>query len=139
MAATTLDRNTKKRGPIRQRVLPLAAATTIPVGVIVAVATPSVGAVNGSDTATHVVMGLSCQRAAAADGDTKIVVELGIFNLGNDGTITAADIGQPCTVLDNQTVSKAATTTNDIIAGYITEVDADGVWVDMTQAKIAAA
>jgi len=143
MAATSLDRNTKKRGPIRQIVLDLATTATgaaaIPIGTIVSVATPSAGAVRGADTATHVVMGLACQAADYAAGDRRIVVERGIFNLGNDGTITAADVGQPCTVLDNQTVSKAATTTNDIIGGYITEVDADGVWVDMTQAKIAAA
>lgn len=144
MAATTLDRNTLKRGPLRQIVLALSAASTgaaaIPVGVMVGVATPSVGAVNAADNvAGLVVMGLSCQRANAADGDTKIAVERGIFCMGNDGTITAANVGQACTVLDNQTVSLAATTTSDIIAGYITEVTADGVWVDMTQAKIAAA
>lgn len=139
MAATTLDRNTKKRKIDRQIVLPLATGAVIPIGVMVAVATPSVGAVNAADTATHVVMGLSCQAASQTAGDTKIVVERGVFLMGNDGTITAADVGQSCTVLDNQTVSKAATTANDIIAGYITEVDSEGVWVDMTQAKIAAA
>jgi hypothetical protein len=143
MAATSLDRNTKKRGPIRQRVLALSSAATgalaIPTGTMVSVATPSAGAVRAGDTATHVLMGMACQAADFALGDTKVVVELGIFNWGNDGTITAADVGQPCTILDNQTVSKAATTANDIIGGYIVEVDADGVWVDQTQAKIAAA
>jgi predicted RecA/RadA family phage recombinase len=139
MAATTLDRNTKKRGPIRQKVLAMATGSTIPIGVMVSVATPSAGAVNAADTATHVVMGVSCQAASQAAGDTKIVVEAGIFNMANDGSITAVLVGQPCFVVDNQTVGTAAGPTNDIIAGYVVEVDADGVWVDMTQAKIAAA
>lgn len=143
MAATSLDRNTKKRGPIRQIVLDLAAASTgaaaIPIGTIVSTLAASTGALRGADTATHIVQGIACQAANYANGDRRIVVERGIFNLGNDGTITAANVGALATVLDNQTVSLAATTTNDIGAGWIVEVDADGVWVDMTQAKIAAA
>lgn len=139
MAATTLDRNTLKRKITRQIVLPLAAATNIPIGVLVAVATPSVGAVNASDTATHVVMGVSCMAVSAAAGDTKVVVERGVFQFANDGTITAASVGQLATVLDNQTVSLAATTTNDIGAGFIEEVDADGVWISLEGGKVAAA
>jgi len=139
MAATTLDRNTKKRKIDRQIALDLAAATTIPIGVMVSVATPSVGAVNASDTATHVVMGVSCQRGEYTNGDRRIIVEKGVFLMGNDASITAAHVGQPCYVVDNQTVGLAAGPTNDIIAGYISEVDGEGVWVDMTQAKIAAA
>lgn len=143
MAATSLDRNTKKRGPIRQIVLDLAAAATgaaaIPTGTIVSTLAAGTGALRGADTATHIVQGIACQAGNFANGDRRIVVERGIFNLANDGTITAANVGALATVLDNQTVSLAATTTNDVGAGYIVEVDADGVWVDMTQAKIAAA
>jgi hypothetical protein len=140
MTATTLDRNTFKRGPIRQRVLPLATGAVIPYGVMVSVATPAAGAVNAADTASHVVMGVSCMRADQTLGDAEIVLEQGIFKFFHDGTITAANIGQLCTVLDNQTVSLAATTTNDIGAGYIDSIESTTeVWVDMTQAKIAAA
>lgn|SRR5678816_1791259 len=139
MAATTLDRNTRKRGPIKQRVIPLATGAVIPYGVMVSVATPSAGAVNAADTATHVLMGVSCMPASQTAGDTEIVLEQGIFLFNHDGTITAADIGQLCTVLDNQTVSKAATTTNDIPAGYIDSVESTTeVWVDMTMSKIGA-
>jgi hypothetical protein len=140
MAATSLDRNTLKKGPIRQIVLPMATGAVIPIGVMVAVATPSAGAVNAIEAANMVVMGLSCQAANQTLGDTKIVVERGIFCMANNGNITAAHVGQPAFVIDNQTVGLAAdTATADIIAGYITEVTGDGVWVDMTQAKIAAA
>jgi metal-dependent amidase/aminoacylase/carboxypeptidase family protein len=138
MAATTLDRNTKKRLIERQIVLTLAASTTIPLGVMVA--TNAAGlAVNASDTAALVVQGISCQAASTALGDTKIVVERGVFNMGNDGNVVAASVGTLLTVLDNQTVSTAATTTNDIGAGYCEEIDADGVWVSMLGGKVAAA
>ena len=43
----------------------------------------------------------------------------------NDGTITVANgVGRNATILDDQTVSLAATTTNDIVAGEIEAVDA---------------
>lgn len=138
MAATTLDRNTKVRFIERTIVLPLATGAKIPYGVMVAVATPSVGAVNAGDTATHVVMGWSSQAVDQTAGDTKITVHRGVANFANDGTITAADAGQLCTVLDNQTVSKAATTAQDITAGYIEEVDSDGVWVSFLGGKVGA-
>jgi hypothetical protein len=138
MAATTLDRNTFKRGPIRQQVLPLATGSVIPIGVMVMTLTPSTGAINAADTATGIVAGVSCQAADQTKGDKKIVVEKCIARMNNDGTITAANVGAVATVLDNQTVSLAATTTNDVGAGIIDSVDADGVWVDMTGARVAA-
>lgn len=143
MAATSLDQNPAKRGPIRQVVLDLASTSTgasaIPIGTIVSTATPSAGAVRGADAAGQVVQGIACQAANFANGDRRIVVERGIFRLPQDGTITAAAVGSLATLLDNNTVSLAATTTNDIGVGWIVEVDSVGVWVDMTQAKIAAA
>jgi hypothetical protein len=143
MTATSLDQNIGKRGPIRQIVLDLASTATgaaaIPIGTIVATAATSAGAVRAADTAGLVVQGIACQAANFANGDRRIVVERGIFRLAQDGSITAANVGQLATVLDNNTVSLAATTTNDIGAGWIVEVDSIGVWVDMTQAKIAAA
>lgn len=139
MAATTLDRNTKKQYIQRQIRLTLTAATAIPAGVIVTVAAAGT-ALNGADTAAHVTMGVSAHAVDYAAGDRDIIVERGCFWLGNDGTITIADVGKACTILDNQTVSKAATTTNDIIAGYIEDVDATlGVLVAMLGGLVAAA
>jgi len=138
MAATTFDRNTKKRFIERQVVLTLAAATTIPAGVMVA--TNAAGlAVNASDTAALVVQGLSAQAASTALGDTKIVVERGVFNMANNGNVVAATVGVLVTVVDNQTVGLAADTANDIGAGYCEEIDSDGVWVSMLGGKVAAA
>lgn len=139
MAATTLDRNTKKRFIERQIVLTLAASTTIPQGVMVA--TNAAGlAVNASDAAALVIQGISAQAATSVgSSDTKIVVERGVFNLGNNGNVVAATVGVSVTVVDNQTVGLAADTAQDIIAGYCEEVDSEGVWVSMLGGKVAAA
>lgn len=137
MAATTTDRNTRARKIDRQQRCELKSGSVIPAGAIVA--TDATGrAVNGADTAGLIVQGRAEHSASYADGDREIVVGKGIFLYANDGTITIADVGGVCTVLDNQTVSKAATTTNDIAAGHIEEVTSEGVWVDMMGGKIAA-
>lgn len=138
MTATALDRNTFKRGPIRQQVLPLATGAVIPFGVMVMTLTPSTGALNAADTATGNVLGMSCMAASQTAGDTKIITERCIAKFAQDGTITAANIGALCEVVDNQTVS-LTTTTNHIKAGYIDSVESDGVFVDMLMTKIGAA
>jgi hypothetical protein len=131
MTATTVDRQTPATHIERPMEFDLKAATDIPAGVIVC--TDATGsAVNGADAAALVCQGRSAHSASYAGGDRKIVIERGTFWWGNDGTITAADIGGQATILDNQTVSKAATTTADIPAGKIQKVDATlGVLVDM--------
>jgi hypothetical protein len=138
MAATTIDRNTLSRRLERQIVLKLEAATDIPAGAMVAVNAAG-NAVNASDSVGLVVMGRAQHRATYTAGDREIEVMRGVFLWANDGTIVQADVGRLCTVLDNQTVSKAATTVNDIGAGYIEEVTAEGVWVAQTGGLVAAA
>jgi hypothetical protein len=140
MAATTNDRNTK--WSYIERILPpipLTAATKIPAGVMVMVVSGTGTALNGADTANGICMGVSTQLVDTTLGHTKCPVQRGAAWFGNDGTITAANIGQQATILDNQTVSLAATTTNDIIAGSIEAVDAtDGVLVAFLGSKIGA-
>lgn len=139
MAATTLDRNTLMQGPLDdRRPIPMATGAVIPKGVMVAVATPSAGAVNAADLATHRVMGMSDQAADQTKGDDRIMVVQGVFLWGNNGSITAAHIGLTCTVVDNQTVGLAADTANDVIAGVIEAVEAGGVWVNQSAPNIAA-
>jgi hypothetical protein len=82
-------------------------------------------------------MGISMQAVDTTLGHTKCPVKKIRGWLANDGTITAANIGQKATVLDNQTLSLAATTTNDVNAGKILAVDATlGVCVDQTGGNI---
>ena len=138
MAATTIDRNTVTRGIERQLVFDLASGQDIPAGAIVCTNTAG-EAVNGSDTAGLICQGRAQHRATYASGDRKITVMRGNqLCYGNDGTIVKADIGQVATILDNQTLSKAATTTNDIGAGIIDDVTAEGVWVTMLGGRVAA-
>lgn len=131
MTATTVDRNTPATHIERPVTFDLKAATVIPAGVMVC--TDNTGAaVNAADAANLRIQGRSAHAADYTAGDRKIVVERGSFWFANDGTITAADIGGQATILDNQTVSKAATTTADIPAGIIQLVDANlGVLIDI--------
>jgi len=141
VTATTVDRNTKESwndGVVA--LIPLTASTKIPKGVMVMVVSGTGTALNGADTANGLVMGISTQLVDTALGHTSCPVMRGRFWFANDGTITAANVGQQATILDNQTVSLAATTTNDVVAGLILQVDSvDGVLIDMTGSKIGAA
>lgn len=122
--------------------IPLTAATKIPGGVIVMVVGGTGTALNGADTAGGICMGISTQAVDTALGHTKCPVKRGRFWFNNDGNITAANIGQQATILDNQTVSLAAVTTNDVIAGEILDVatinGVSQVHVDMMGTKIGA-
>lgn len=138
MAATTKDRATVRKFIQRQLRLTLKASAVIPAGVIVC--TDATGqAVNGADTAGLRCEGISAHAADQTKGDTDIVVERGAFWLANDGTIALADVGGVATILDNQTVSKAATTANDIGVGIIDDVDATkGVLIAMLGGRVDA-
>lgn len=140
MAATTLDRQTKKQFIQRQIRLTVKTSTAdIPAGTMVCVDATGT-ALNAADTAALIMMGVSAGPASYTNGDRDVIVERGCFWMANDGTISIADVGKACTILDNQTVSKAATTTNDIIAGYIEDVNSvDGVLVAMLGGLVAAA
>lgn len=122
--------------------IPLTASTKIPGGVIVMVVGGTGTALNGADTASGICMGISTQAVDTALGHTKCPVKRGVFWFNNDGNISAANIGQQATILDNQTVSLASVTTNDVIAGEIMDVGTingvSQVLVDMRGSKIGA-
>lgn len=72
---------------------------------------------------------------ALSDGDerTRLDVEHGIFSFGTTGgsAITQAEVGELAYVLDDQTVVKAAGTSNNVIAGRVVGYDsASAVWID---------
>lgn len=130
-AATTVARDTKSR-PGELANYPMAAATTIPLGALVAL-DASGNAVNASDTAALRVVGRAEQtvnNASGSAGDLTINVARGVFLWGNSATqaVTAAYKDKYVYVEDNQTV--AISTTNFIIAGKVIEVATEGVWVD---------
>lgn len=139
MAATTTDRNSPALYIQRElSPVPIAAGQVIPAGVMVCL-NASGEAVNASDTAGLVMWGRSAHRGDQPAGDTHIVCERGVFLFANNaGAIVQADVGKLALVVDNQTVTDAATT-NNIGAGYIEEVSAAGVAIAMLGGKVAAA
>ncbi len=133
MAATTKDRSilTKK---VRASSLPVAAATLIPLGVLVA-RNAAGYAVNAADAAGLRVVGFSdadtADNAAGLAGDIQIEFTSGIAGLfENDGAnpVLAAHVGDLCYVLDNQTVSSDPGD-HGVVAGVVESVVAGGVYV----------
>lgn len=125
MAAATQDRNTpfahvgRIKGPYA-----MTAGITVYAGTLAAIITTTGLLVVASDVATHVVVGFHMKKAIEANGDTAEVCAASGW-LANDGSITVANgVGRNATVVDDQTVSLAATTTNDVVAGEIEAVDA---------------
>jgi len=132
MAATTVERNTKTRHfAIREVVYKVAASTKILAGTLVS----SVAgyAAPAADTAATSFLGLAIEtvdNTAGAAGALSVRIHSGLAVKVEIGTLVQADVGFNAMAVDNQTVSNAATTTNDIVVGKIEEIDADGdVWV----------
>ena len=100
----------------------------IPAGVMVAVDS-SAEAVVASDTASIQVVGRASETVDNSDDGETIDVDVGIFRWANGGSFDDSNIGDICYVLASNRVATASTTTNDIIAGVIVDVDSSGVWV----------
>jgi len=87
-------------------------------------------AVNASDTASIMVIGRAEEEVDNSDDGETIDVKRGMFRWANGDTVSDANIGDICYVVDNQTVSVTNSGSNSIIAGIVSDVDSDGVWVD---------
>ncbi len=95
-------------------------------------------AVEGADTASCVFLGVARENKVIAttesDGTTKIRTErrgLHRFAFGA-GNAAVTDVGTEVCITDDNTVDKAATTTNDIKCGKIAIVEsATVVWIDI--------
>ncbi len=132
MAALTKDTIPRTRGVGRRRVGPVATATTIYNGALIAV---NAGGfiVNASDAAAIKVIGIALEQVinAGADGAKTIPYYTGLdVELNNaGGAIVAAGNMALCYVSDNNSVTTAAVAVNDVIAGYVTEFTAAKVFV----------
>jgi len=72
-------------------------------------------------------------NSAGADDAATVDIERGIFRYANSSgadEITAADIGNDCYIVDDQTVAKTDGTSTRSVAGKVHDIDALGVWVD---------
>ena len=90
-----------------------------------------------SDTAGEKFVGVvfeTVDNSTGSDGDASARVwQTGTFEFAFSGTATQADVGKAVYAVDNNTVALAATTTNDVPVGFITEfVSASKVRVAIT-------
>lgn len=133
MAALTSGRNTPKRDG-KDFARPVAAATKIYQGALVCLSATGY-AVPGSTATTLVADGVARAEAdntGGANGAVSVETEKGVFRFANSAAadaITAAEIGDTCYIVDDQTVAKTNGGNTRSAAGTIADVDAQGVWV----------
>lgn len=134
MPALTTERDTRERNG---DLLSLAAAAGVVLfaGAMAALdgggfATPGATAINlrGMGRVKETV-----DNSTGTPGDVTVEIEKGIFRFGNLGGpdgITAADIGNDCYMVDDQTVARNDGGLTRSVAGTVFDVDAQGVWVE---------
>jgi hypothetical protein len=122
--------------------VPVDAATTIYQGAMVAVAVGGSGyAVNASADRALRVIGVAAKRAVntsaegfGSAGDINVEVERGVFPFTNSSStdaITAADVGEPCYVVDNDTVARTSNFGLRPTAGIVSKVENSKVFVEI--------
>lgn len=139
MTALSTDRTTPQMaGDLRSG--GLAASVLVHAGAIVM--RDATGFLTKGQTALALVgVGRAEERATggAAAGDEKLRYRPGIFRFANSAAadaITIADIGKPAWAVDDQTVAKTSGTNTRSIAGFIEDVEAQGVWVRFDEATV---
>ena len=78
-------------------------------------------------------------NSGGSAGDKLLRVRRGNFRYGNSAStdaITIAEIGKPCYAVDDETVAKTDGTGTRSIAGFVADVDANGVWVAFDESKV---
>jgi hypothetical protein len=126
MTAATADINRRSKlnsvGGIRQ--FPIATNTRIFKGTLVALNAAGY-AIPATDTTGLFIVGVaeeSVNNNPGANAARTIQVSYDReYSFTHDGTLSQASVGQMATVLDDSTISIAATTTNDIPVGTIRE------------------
>ncbi|MES2987673.1 MAG: hypothetical protein V4808_07190 [Pseudomonadota bacterium] len=132
MGALANDRNTPTRaGELIE--LGAAASKTFFAGGIVALSAAGY-ATPGAVAATLIGLGRCEERvtSSAVAGAEKVKIRTGVFRYANSASgdlIAADDIGKPCYIVDDQTVALTDNSAARSIAGFIHDVDAQGVWV----------
>lgn len=134
MVALSAARNTPTT-ITRERDFPAAANGVIYAGGMVQVSAAGL-AVAASATAANRTLGVAQKTAnntGGANGAITVKVRRGIFRLANSAAgdqLTRADVGNPCYVVDDQTVAKTNNAGARPVAGTVHDVDAQGVWVE---------
>jgi hypothetical protein len=136
----TSARNTLRR-PNRLSSLPVAAATTIYAGSLVSVLATGTGAVPAGTASSGRAVGIANEtvvNAGLAGAErVEVVFATGRFNNSADADlITIAHIGQPAYIVDDETVALTDDSGAREVAGAIVDVDAQGVWVDVSPGSV---
>lgn len=127
--------------------VPVAAATTIYQGALVATQIGGAGyAVNASADRSLRVIGVAKKRAVnttaegfGTAGDINVDVERGVFPFTNSAStdaITAADVGEPCYVVDNDSVARTSSFGLRPVAGIVSKVEGGKVYVEIGAAQV---
>lgn len=87
-----------------------------------------------NDASTYKCLGIAQESVVggASDGDVKVRVKAGVFNLVNSAgvdAIGADDVGRPCYIVDDQTVAATSAGGTRAQAGVVAFIDSEGVWV----------
>jgi hypothetical protein len=137
MVAATAERTTAARDH-RNFNDPVEAASKIFGGTIVCLNAAG-NAVKGSTALALKAIGRARSTAdntAGAAAAIGVETETGTFRFANSAAgdlIARADIGADCFIVDDQTVAKTNGGATRSIAGKISDVDAQGVWVRFTR------
>ncbi len=134
MTALSADRNTPRRQGVELLELPAAAAKVFHAGALAAL--DAAGNATPGATATT-LRGLgrveaAVDNSAGAAGAKTVTIRRGCYRWANSAAgdaIAAADVGNNAYIVDDQTVAKTNGSSTRSVAGRITDVDADGVWV----------
>jgi hypothetical protein len=143
MTALAADRDTQERlSSFGQRVGDFGGgaivdSTTLYKGALVALDQNDSKVKEGETSTTLIAMGVCRKQVTTGVSNTESAPEVdsGIFKFANSAAadeITAADSGNVCYIVDDQTVAKTDGTSTRSAAGRIYSVDADGeVWVSV--------
>lgn len=127
--------------------VPVAAATTIYQGALVATQLGGSGyAQNATADRSLRVIGVAAKRAVnttaegfGAAGDINVEVDRGVFPFTNSAStdaITAADVGEPCYVVDNDTVARTSSFGLRPVAGIVSKVEGGKVYVEIGATQV---
>ena len=85
----------------------------------------------GATSTTLTAVGRCEENVLTGASNTReIRARSGIFKFDNSGgSITAADIGNDCYIVDDETVHQTDGGSTRSVAGKVYKVDSDGVWV----------
>jgi hypothetical protein len=136
MTVLSADTARKRRNTHLMRIGEITAADsqTLFQGAILCHSAAAATVTEAADTASFRVAGILEESLTTGSSNTlKARFAWGHEELmTHDGGITAAMVMKNCTILDDNTASVAATTTNDVLLGMVTEyVSATQVWVQI--------